>query len=83
MTHYDNSMQQYTNNIKEPRAKLFPCLDSNSRSIKNMQGIDQIRYLATNSLPVAAKVQIVSFDWYFVNSLLVVLQPKYFGSSLR
>ena len=33
--------------------------------------------MATNSLPVAAKVQTLPFDWYFVNSLLVVLQPKY------
>ena len=37
--------------------------------------------VVTDSQPAAAKVQILSFDWYFVNSLLVVLQPKYFGSS--
>ena len=32
-------------------------------------------------LNIAAKVQILLFDWHFVNSLLVVLQPKYFHSS--
>ena len=40
-----------------------------------------IGILATNGLPVAAILQILPCDWYFVNSLLGLLQPKYCGNS--